>query len=86
MIRLVQGIKRSALIVRASEKIVLRGPSGSGKSTLLRCINHLESCEEGRILVGRICLTDDANTFSAIWLEVDMTSQQFNFNLAFPYD
>jgi polar amino acid transport system ATP-binding protein len=40
------------LTVRTGEKIVLCGPSGSGKSTLIRCINHLESYEKGRILIG----------------------------------
>lgn len=27
------------------------GPSGSGKSTLIRCINHLESIQEGQLYV-----------------------------------
>lgn len=27
------------------------GPSGSGKSTLIRCINHLESIQEGQLHV-----------------------------------
>lgn len=39
------------LDVRAGEVMCLLGPSGSGKSTLLRCINNLESIDEGRIRV-----------------------------------
>ncbi len=66
------------LTVRAGEKIVLCGPSGSGKSTLLRCINRLESCQKGRILVEGIHLTDDQKTIDAVRREVGMVFQQFN--------
>ncbi len=31
--------------------VVILGPSGCGKSTLLRCINKLESIQEGDILL-----------------------------------
>lgn len=34
--------------------MVICGPSGSGKSTLLRCINHLESVSQGRVLVDGV--------------------------------
>jgi polar amino acid transport system ATP-binding protein len=37
--------------VRAGEVVVILGPSGSGKSTFLRCINHLETMDQGSILV-----------------------------------
>jgi polar amino acid transport system ATP-binding protein len=37
--------------VRAREVVVVVGPSGSGKTTFLRCLNHLESIDEGEILV-----------------------------------
>ncbi|NQE47221.1 amino acid ABC transporter ATP-binding protein [Herbaspirillum rubrisubalbicans] len=37
--------------VHAGEVVVILGPSGSGKSTLLRCINHLESIDQGYILL-----------------------------------
>jgi len=33
--------------VGRGEVVVLIGPSGSGKTTLLRCINHLETLDEG---------------------------------------
>ena len=38
--------------VRRGEAVVLIGPSGSGKTTFLRCINLLESFEEGEIRIG----------------------------------
>jgi polar amino acid transport system ATP-binding protein len=38
--------------VSRGEVVVLIGPSGSGKTTLLRCINHLETIQNGRIAVN----------------------------------
>ena len=37
--------------VAKGERVVVIGPSGSGKTTLIRCINHLETIQEGRIKV-----------------------------------
>ncbi|EGQ8231233.1 glutamine ABC transporter ATP-binding protein [Vibrio parahaemolyticus] len=37
--------------VHSGEIVVVCGPSGSGKSTLIRCINHLESIQEGQLYV-----------------------------------
>jgi ABC-type polar amino acid transport system ATPase subunit len=62
------------------------GPSGSGKSTLLRCVNLLESPEEGEIyLEGRdICKGPDSPSGEAGWhvdfvrQRVGMVFQQFN--------
>lgn len=39
------------LVVYKGEVVVVLGPSGCGKSTLLRCINGLESIQEGKIEV-----------------------------------
>jgi L-cystine transport system ATP-binding protein len=38
--------------VRKGEVIVLIGPSGSGKTTFLRCINALETPNEGSVSIG----------------------------------
>ena len=45
-------LKGIDLDVAPGEVVVVLGPSGSGKSTFLRCINHLESINQGSIMVG----------------------------------
>ncbi|WP_449256523.1 amino acid ABC transporter ATP-binding protein [Bosea sp. (in: a-proteobacteria)] len=52
------------------------GPSGSGKSTLLRCINGLETYQDGEIRVGG--LRADTESFVAIRRKVSMVFQRFN--------
>uniref|UniRef100_UPI0025D30A4B ATP-binding cassette domain-containing protein n=1 Tax=uncultured Bosea sp. TaxID=211457 RepID=UPI0025D30A4B len=52
------------------------GPSGSGKSTLLRCINGLETYQDGEIRVAG--LRADAESFVAIRRKVSMVFQRFN--------
>jgi polar amino acid transport system ATP-binding protein len=39
------------LTVARSEVVCLIGPSGSGKSTLLRCVNFLETYDEGEVRI-----------------------------------
>lgn len=41
-----------SLAVEEGEVVSLIGRSGSGKTTLLRCVNHLESIDEGSIRVA----------------------------------
>jgi polar amino acid transport system ATP-binding protein len=47
----IEVLKGIDLDVSAGEVVVILGPSGSGKSTFLRCINHLESIDQGSIEV-----------------------------------
>jgi len=63
------------------------GPSGSGKSTLLRCINHLESWDDGTVHVSgrRLGFGEDGRSVSPRTLAnqrasigVGMVFQQFN--------
>ena len=42
-------LKDIDLDVKRGERIVICGPSGSGKSTLIRCINRLETHQEGSL-------------------------------------
>ncbi|WP_270936828.1 amino acid ABC transporter ATP-binding protein [Falsiroseomonas oryzae] len=66
------------LNVAVGERVVVCGPSGSGKSTMIRCINRLETHQEGRIVVDGIELTDDLRSLDAIRREVGMVFQSFN--------
>src|SRR5262249_36471309 len=52
-LRVLNGVPLS---VRRGEVAAIIGPSGGGKSTLLRCINGLESFEEGLVRVDDLCL------------------------------
>ncbi|MDW8445602.1 MAG: amino acid ABC transporter ATP-binding protein [Acetobacteraceae bacterium] len=67
-----------SLTVRERERVVVCGPSGSGKSTMIRCINRLETHQEGQIIVDGIELTDDLRNIDAIRREVGMVFQSFN--------
>jgi polar amino acid transport system ATP-binding protein len=67
-----------ALSVRAGERIVVCGPSGSGKSTLIRCINRLETVQQGSITVDGIELTAGGKNVDRVRAEVGMVFQQFN--------
>jgi len=71
-------LKDIELTVGRGEKIVICGPSGSGKSTLIRCINRLETHQEGTIVVDGIELTDSLKNIDAIRREVGMVFQSFN--------
>jgi general L-amino acid transport system ATP-binding protein len=66
------------LAVGRGERIVVCGPSGSGKSTLIRCVNRLETHQEGRIVVDGVELTEDVKAIERIRREVGMVFQQFN--------
>ena len=66
------------LNVLKGQKVIICGPSGSGKSTLVRCINRLESHDEGEINVLGHSLRDDRACLEAIKSKVSMVFQQFN--------
>jgi len=67
-----------SMTVAQKERVVVCGPSGSGKSTMIRCINRLETHQEGRIIVDGTELTDDLRALDTIRREVGMVFQSFN--------
>ena len=73
--------------VGKGETVAIIGPSGSGKSTLLRCINCLETVDEGEIsLLGETFVKTEGgkasylpeNELRRICLETGMVFQHFN--------
>jgi general L-amino acid transport system ATP-binding protein len=67
-----------SLSVAEKERVVVCGPSGSGKSTMIRCLNRLESHQEGKIVVDGTELTDDLRSLDTVRREVGMVFQSFN--------
>jgi len=57
---------------------VLIGASGSGKSTLLRCINLLETIDDGQIYLDGQEITDPAIKVDDIRRKLGMVFQSFN--------
>jgi glutamate/aspartate transport system ATP-binding protein len=47
-------LRNITMTVARGEVVVVCGPSGSGKSTLIKCVNALESYQDGHILVDGI--------------------------------
>jgi general L-amino acid transport system ATP-binding protein len=71
-------LKDVTLQVMRGERIVVCGPSGSGKSTLLRCVNRLETHQQGHIVVDGVELTNDPRHIDQVRRGVGMVFQQFN--------
>jgi general L-amino acid transport system ATP-binding protein len=67
-----------SLEIARGERVVICGPSGSGKSTLIRCINGLESFEEGQLIVDGIDVAAGEQALALVRQRVGMVFQQFN--------
>jgi ABC-type polar amino acid transport system ATPase subunit len=71
-----------SLSVRRGEVAAIIGPSGGGKSTLLRCINGLETFQQGEVSVDALRLAPGdghvAATLRQLRRRVGMVFQQFN--------
>jgi glutamate/aspartate transport system ATP-binding protein len=65
------------ITVARGEVVVVCGPSGSGKSTLVRCVNALESYQEGHILVDGIDVGSKARSATHLRRRVGMVFQNF---------
>ncbi|HZU36826.1 MAG TPA: amino acid ABC transporter ATP-binding protein [Gemmataceae bacterium] len=79
-LRVLDGV---SLTVRRGEVAVLIGPSGGGKSTLLRCLNGLETFEQGEVRVEDIVLRSNGSAGGEDALQhlrrrVGMVFQQFH--------
>jgi polar amino acid transport system ATP-binding protein len=66
------------LDVNEHQVVCLIGASGSGKSTLLRCINALETIEEGEIRIDGEPASGKAVDVNALRRDVGIVFQSFN--------
>ncbi len=64
--------------IKAGEVVVVIGPSGSGKSTFLRCLNRLETAEQGQVLVEGVDIFDPKTDINKVRAEMGMVFQSFN--------
>jgi len=66
------------LDVEEGQMVCLIGASGAGKSTLLRCINLLESVEDGAILFDGQDIAEPGLNPQAVRARIGMVFQSFN--------
>lgn len=72
-----------SVTVKKGEVLVIIGPSGSGKSTFLRCLNHLETIDNGKIFIEGVEL--DGNNKKTLKSNIEKMGMVFQgFNL-FPH-
>ncbi len=71
-------LKDINLTVDRGEVVVIVGPSGSGKSTLCRCINRLETIDDGTITVDGQHLPSEGRALAKLRADVGMVFQSFN--------
>ncbi len=64
--------------IEAGEVVVVCGPSGSGKSTLIRCLNHLETPDNGHIYIDGVDILNPKTDINKVRAEVGMVFQSFN--------
>ena len=67
-----------SLTVEPGQCVVLIGASGSGKSTLLRCVNLLETVDDGRILLAGKDITDPRVSADAVRARIGVVFQSYN--------
>jgi glutamate transport system ATP-binding protein len=66
------------LSINTGEAVVVAGPSGSGKSTLLRCVNGLETIDEGDIRFDGHSIRDAGKDLFKLRAQIGMVFQSFN--------
>ena len=70
-------LKGVSFSLEQGQVLAIIGSSGSGKTTLLRCLNFLETADEGEVLVDGRCLTGHQLT------EGEIRQNRLHFGLVF---
>jgi len=63
--------------IEKGQVVVICGPSGSGKSTILKCLNGLETFQDGDIIVDGQSLKDPATNLFKLRQKMGMVFQRF---------
>jgi ABC-type polar amino acid transport system, ATPase component len=71
-------LRHVSIAVEEHNVVCLIGASGSGKSTLLRCLNLLESVEEGEIVVDGQTITNGRIDVNALRRKIGIVFQAYN--------
>lgn len=71
-------LKNISLDVKEGEVIAVIGPSGCGKSTFLRCINGLESIDDGSIYLDDECISDGSISSKYVRQRIGMIFQSYD--------
>ena len=74
-LHVLQGVSNQ---IREGECVSIIGPSGGGKSTYLRCLNMLETPEEGQIFVEGVEITGKKVDINKHRQKMGMVFQLFN--------
>jgi polar amino acid transport system ATP-binding protein len=74
----VEVLRGVSVDVDRGDVVAIIGKSGSGKSTLLRCINGLETYDDGNITVDGIDVGKSRDNLRDLRRNVGMVFQQFN--------
>jgi ABC-type polar amino acid transport system ATPase subunit len=74
----IEVLKNIDIEIKKREVVVIIGPSGSGKSTILRCLNKLETADEGTIHIEGTNILDKKVNLNAVRTQIGMVFQSFN--------
>ncbi len=64
--------------IKPQEVVCVIGPSGSGKSTFLRCLNALETPDDGKVSVNGFDIDEPKTNLNKMRESVGMVFQRFN--------
>lgn len=78
---LTEALKGVSFDLDKGEVLSIIGSSGCGKTTLLRCINFLETPDEGKMTLDGILLTDEPSSEKCT--EEALRQKRLNFGLVF---
>lgn len=70
-------LKNCTTKVAKGEVVVVCGPSGSGKSTLIKCVNGLESFQQGDVHIEDVSLKSKSTNLPKLRSRVGMVFQHF---------